>query len=113
MVEHIITLLKKHDYVIVPGLGGFITHHEPARRNMGSNTISPPSKKLAFNRSLKENDGLLVNHLTMTGISPAQAQQNIDLFIATVEESLQQTGAYLLSGIGKLFCLPSSKSSAP
>jgi hypothetical protein len=103
MVNHIIALLKFHDYVIIPGLGGFISQYEGAKRNLSTQTITPPSKRLAFNKSLQENDGLLINQLVSAeGLSQNLAKIKIQDFKAEVEESLEHTGSYLFQGIGKL-----------
>jgi hypothetical protein len=103
MVNHIIALLKFHDYVIIPGLGGFISQYEGAKRNLSTQTITPPSKRLAFNKSLQENDGLLINQLVSAeGLTQNLAKIKIQDFKAEVEESLEHTGSYLFQGIGKL-----------
>ena len=62
--QYINELLFDHDCVIVTDLGGFITNYKPASINPALHVISPPSKKLAFNASLKNNDGLLANHIS-------------------------------------------------
>ena len=63
-IDHYISeLLFDHDCVIVTDLGGFIANFKPASINHALHVISPPSKKLAFNASLKNNDGLLANHI--------------------------------------------------
>jgi hypothetical protein len=103
MVQHIIALLKFHDYVIIPGLGGFISHYEGAKRSLSTQTITPPTKRLAFNKSLQENDGLLINQLVSAeGITQTEAKSRIEAFKIGVEESLEHSGAYLFPGIGKL-----------
>ena len=51
--------------MIVTDLGGFIANYKPASINPALHVISPPSKKLAFNASLKNNDGLLANHIAL------------------------------------------------
>ncbi len=61
--NYISELLYDHDCVIVTDLGGFIANYKPAAINNALHVISPPSKKLAFNASLKNNDGLLANHI--------------------------------------------------
>ena len=60
-VEHIEELLYLHDCVIVPGFGGFICDYTSANINEKTGTIVPPSKKVVFNKHLKQNDGLLID----------------------------------------------------
>jgi len=62
--NYISELLYDHDCVIVTDLGGFIANYKPASINPALHVINPPSKKLAFNSSLKNNDGLLASHIT-------------------------------------------------
>lgn len=56
-------LLRVHECVIVPGLGGFITSFYPADINESLNYFMPPRKTVAFNASLRTNDGILAHHL--------------------------------------------------
>lgn len=103
MVAYIKDLLRFHDYVIIPTLGGFITHYEPAKRSISTGTIAAPSKKIAFNQSLREDDGLLVNYLmTQKGVSQEKAKAKVGEFVNEIQEALQEHDFYLFSGIGKL-----------
>jgi len=61
--HHIAELLALYDCVIVPDLGGFVSHPVPARHDEASRTFYPPSKALSFNRQLQQNDGLLADHI--------------------------------------------------
>lgn len=58
--RHIESLMLKHDCVIVPGLGGFVTQYVPARRVEGEQLFLPPCRTVGFNQQLTLNDGLLV-----------------------------------------------------
>lgn len=103
MVDYIKDLLRFHDYVVIPEFGGFISHYESAKRNMATSTISAPSKRIAFNESLKENDGVLVNYLkSQKGWSLENANSKIADFKIEIEEALQSNGEYEFAGIGKL-----------
>lgn len=61
LIESVSELLYKHNCVIIPGFGGFITNYKPSGFEESRNLISPSSKKVAFNQLLIENDGLLIN----------------------------------------------------
>ena len=61
--KHICELLYEHDCVIVPSLGGFLASNVQAKLNPGQHSILPPRRKIAFNIYLRQNDGLLANHL--------------------------------------------------
>ncbi|KAF0197334.1 MAG: cell division protein [Bacteroidetes bacterium] len=59
--KYISKLLFEHDCVIVPGFGGFIANYTPAGIHPVHHTFSPPSRNLAFNSILSNNDGLLAD----------------------------------------------------
>lgn len=56
-------LLPAHGCVIIPGLGGFITHYKPAIIQSSSGKIMPPTAEVGFNPALRTNDGLLAGSL--------------------------------------------------
>ncbi len=56
-------LLYRHDCVIVPGFGGFVSRSHSAGFNKGNNLLFPPAKHILFNRNLIHNDGLLITSL--------------------------------------------------
>ena len=58
--RHIEILLLSNDCVIVPGLGGFMTHHIQARYDADDQMFLPPLRTLGFNPQLTMNDSLLV-----------------------------------------------------
>lgn len=60
IIPHIEYLLSRHDCVIIPGFGGFVSNYEPSYIDKASGTLYPPSRKILFNRDLNHNDGLLV-----------------------------------------------------
>lgn len=57
-------LLYTNDCVIVPGLGGFVANSRGAFLNPAQHTFSPPLKRIAFNASLRINDGLLTHYIS-------------------------------------------------
>ena len=62
--QHISELLYHHDCVIVPSFGGFLASYNHAQIHKSQHVFSPPSKKIAFNVFLKQNDGLLATHIS-------------------------------------------------
>lgn len=56
-------LLYRHDCVIVPGFGAFLTRYQSAFLDSNSGTLYPPAKILGFNVRLSHNDGLLAHHI--------------------------------------------------
>ncbi|RUA12144.1 MAG: hypothetical protein DSY82_02075 [Flavobacteriia bacterium] len=64
LARYISDLLYRHECVIIPDFGGFVTNIKSAKINTFSNTFYPPYKQISFNAFLKENDGLLANYIT-------------------------------------------------
>ncbi|MBL0098388.1 MAG: hypothetical protein IPP46_19250 [Bacteroidetes bacterium] len=57
---------------------GFVANTRSAFLNPAQHTFSPPSRKLAFNASLRTNDGLLAHHLSKrSGITYGEALTEI------------------------------------
>ena len=84
--KHIIELLHKHDCVIIPGFGAFLTKSIPASHD--NNIFSPPKKSVTFNGMLKENDGLLANEIS--------AKENIS-YNASLKQIKKEVKALLSS----------------
>jgi hypothetical protein len=59
IIKGIRELLYLHQYVVLPGFGGFVLRNLPARYNATATALSPPSKLLGFNSRLKQSDGTL------------------------------------------------------
>lgn len=45
--------------MIIPGLGGFLATYHPAKIHPVHHRFTPPFREVVFNRSLRQNDGLL------------------------------------------------------
>src|SRR5659263_213351 len=67
---YLVELLRLHDCVIVPDLGGFVTNYRPAEMDLVNNSFNPPVKEIIFTGKLSKNDGLVVilNHEIMRKI---------------------------------------------
>jgi len=100
---YISELLYRHDCVIVPGLGGFITNYRSAQIHPVSHTLRPPSKSISFNVQLQSNDGLLANYISACeSISFATAQTKIEHFVNTIQNDLEHKKEAKLAKIGIL-----------
>ena len=104
LARHIENLLFSNDCVIVPQLGGFVTHHVPAHYNEAEGLYMPPSRSVGFNPQLQLNDGLLVQAymLANPGISFPEANELLEADINLLKSQLQAEGEYLLEGVGCL-----------
>ena len=101
--RHIEILLLNNDCVIVPNLGGFMTHHIDARYDEGDFTFLPPLRTLGFNPQLKINDSLLAqSYVEAYDISYPEALQRIEDEVNELRMHLQNEGTYELNDIGTL-----------
>lgn len=100
---YISDLLYRHDCVVVPGLGGFITNYRSAKIHPVSHTLRPPSKSIGFNVQLKDNDGLLANYIaSCESISFAQAVSKVEQFVKSILNNLEHKKQASLKKIGTL-----------
>ena len=66
-IEHYIgQLLYRYQCVTVPGFGAFLTEIQSAQWVESANSFFPPKKQISFNTNIKNNDGLLANHIART-----------------------------------------------
>ena len=101
--RHIEILLLSNDCVIVPGLGGFMTHHVEARYDEQDNMFLPPLRTLGFNPQLNLNDSLLAqSYIEAYDISYPEALQRIEDEVNELRQHLQNEGSYELNDIGLL-----------
>jgi hypothetical protein len=63
IIDGISELLYTHDFVVVPGFGGFVSKQQQAHYSLNRSVLYPPSKRIMFNVQLKQNDGVLSNWL--------------------------------------------------
>ncbi len=101
--QHISELLFDHDCVIVPSLGGFLASNQHATLSPNQ-FLLPPFRKIAFNVYLKNNDGLLANHLVeYEHISYQQALVYIESFVSNCMKDLNSGKKIILNNIGTLY----------
>ncbi len=102
--EHYISqLLYRYQCVTVPGFGAFLTEIQSAQHFESANTFFPPKKLISFNSHLKNNDGLLANHIAQSEkISYENAIAIIANDISIWKNTLQLEGQLVLQNIGQL-----------
>lgn len=98
--NYISDLLYRYECVIIPEFGGFLTKTISARIDEKTQVIYPPSKKLSFNAQLKENDGLLANHVAVSEKIPYDSALNYILFEVENWQKKLQNESVELDGIG-------------
>lgn len=104
LIESVSELLYKHNCVIIPGFGGFITNYKPSGFEESRNLISPSSKKVAFNQLLIENDGLLINSWSQKNeISYQEAEEDILAFSAYLKDKITINKSFDFENIGTFY----------
>ena len=99
--RHIEILLLSNDCVIVPDLGGFVTHHREAYFDDEDNMFLPPLRTLGFNPQLNMNDSLLAqSYIEAYDISYPEAVRRIEAEVAELKQHLDTEGSYELNDIG-------------
>ena len=63
--KHISDLLYRYQCVTVPGFGAFLTETVSANVTGSASSFFPPKKVVSFNANVKNNDGLLANHVAL------------------------------------------------
>ena len=103
-IEHYISqLLYRYQCVTVPGFGAFLTDTQSAQWNGTTHTFSPPRKVITFNAYLKNNDGLLANHIAVSEKIPYEvAVTGIEHAVHEWKLKLQDFGGLSLKNIGEI-----------
>jgi len=100
--QYISQLLYRHQCVVVPGFGAFLTEIQSAHLNANTNSFYPPKKHISFNPHIKNNDGLLANHIALTDKTSFQiANTAIESEVANWKYFLQLNERFLLKNIGE------------
>ena len=101
---YISELLYDHDCVIVTDFGGFIANYKEATINPALHMLVPPSKRLAFNSSLNQNDGLLANYISRKAAMNYQdACDVIREYVKELNQNLKEGQKVKLEKIGVLY----------
>jgi len=103
MEQYISQLLYRYQCVTVPGFGAFLTENRSASLSEETNTFYPPKKVISFNFHLKNNDGLLANHVALSEkIDYEKAISIIEEEVTLWKYTLQKSESIVLKNIGKL-----------
>jgi nucleoid DNA-binding protein len=101
--QYIAQLLYRYQCVTVPGFGAFLTEIQSARLNESLNSFSPPTKRLAFNSNLKNNDGLLANHIALAEkTSYEYALSAIQYEVFNMKKALDENEILSFKNIGEI-----------
>ncbi len=101
---HIHSLLYDHDCVIIPDFGGFVADRKGAQVNAAKNILYPPSRRIAFNAALKNNDGLLAHHIAQEKqIAYAAACDEIKNYTGELFDSLNAGQRFMVEKVGAFY----------
>ena len=99
--QYISQLLFRYQCVTVPGFGAFLTEFQSAQLDENSHSFYPPKKMVSFNPFIKNNDGLLANHLAQAEkISYEIAVNSIQNEVSHWKTKIQEFGNISLKNIG-------------
>ena len=99
--NYIAQLLYRYQCVTVPGFGAFLTEIQSAQLVESAHSFFPPKKLISFNAYLKNNDGLLANHIAQTEkTSYEYAVSAIQYEVFNWKKTLQATGIFSIKNVG-------------
>lgn len=102
--KYISELLYRYQCVGVPGFGAFLCEWQSAQVIVGQNSFVPPKKVISFNSHIKNNDGLLANHIALQEkISYENALSKIQTQVVFWLEKLENKENVVLENIGEIF----------
>jgi hypothetical protein len=102
--KYISELLYRFQCVSVPGFGAFLCEWQSAQVLVGQNSFIPPKKVISFNSHIKNNDGLLANHIALQEkISYENALNKIQTQVVFWLEKLENKENLVLENIGEIF----------
>lgn len=101
--RHIEYLLKRHDCVVVPGLGALLCRYESAHFDESGDRILPPGRRLAFNQWLAESDGLLESSVARRErISYEDAAALVRSEVSAILSEVESMGKSVIGRIGTI-----------
>lgn len=104
ITQYIYDLLLDNDYVVVPGLGGFVCQYQSSILDRQRAQIQPPARTIAFNKALQQNDGLLVQHIVLKDqLNYKDAEDKVRQYVAQCNQQLHQIGSIQFPKIGRLY----------
>ena len=97
--QYLEKLLARHDYVVVPGLGGIVVQFQSAE--IHNNVILPPCAVVSFNPLMQHNDGLLAIEISRTEqISYRIAVESVNKFVVDIKSKLAADESVEVGNLG-------------
>lgn len=104
-ISHTISdLLQFNECVTIPDFGAFVVNPASAQIDMAKNRLTPPGKKLTFNKNIVTNDGLLANAVSLNeGISYEDAVVYLKGFVFEIREELKNKNVFEFHHLGSFY----------
>ncbi len=104
LAKEISFLLYQHDCVILPGFGAFLKNSKSSEYNEILGYSSPRIEHITFNNQIKNNDGLVANHIAqIRSVSYAEALQEIKTEVDNLWKKLKETKNAELLNVGTFY----------
>lgn len=101
--SYIAQLLHRYQCVTIPGFGAFLTEIQSAQWIESANSFFPPKKMISFNANLKNNDGLLANHIAQVEkTSYDYAVSAIQFEVMNWKTALETNGVFTIKNVGTI-----------
>lgn len=102
-LRHIEFLVTRHECVVVPGFGALLSRYEGAGFDVLTGQLVAPSRRLVFNTSIAENDGLIANSIARAnGVSYEKAVKVMDEELRAMKLRFEADGELALGRLGRL-----------
>lgn len=102
--KYISDLLYRYQCVTVPNFGAFVTENQSAQVSGSASTFLPPRKVISFNVNIKNNDGLLANHIALQeDISYDKALEKINYHVNSWILVLENKDRVVLHNVGEVY----------
>lgn len=109
LARHIEFLLRRHDCVVIPGLGALLCNYEAAHFEEDCDAsasaacvMAPPARYVAFNGLIQDNDGLLgASVARREGVAYEAAMAIVGRWVDSLLRELDRTGR---AGLGRIGC---------
>lgn len=99
--NYIQDLLFEKECVILPQFGALLSSYKSAYYNSIKSTYYPPSKNIAFNAALTNNDWLLADTISSSeNISKEEALTVIENYVKQIQAEIHSNQSHKIDGIG-------------
>jgi len=101
--NHIYPLLKEYNCVVIPNFGSFVCRNISAKFSENHTQLLPPNKEIVFNKTLKENDGVLIKTISdQKNISYSESEKKINSWVKKINKKINSGKSISFQNIGLL-----------